>query len=52
MNKFDLKPGESLIVVEKHVSVFSKEDGMYRYYCLNGNYIGSFAKEQIQTDPD
>lgn len=52
MNKFDLKPGESLIVVEKHVSVFSKKDHMYRYYCLNGNYIGSFAKEQIRSDPD
>ena len=30
MNKFDLKPGESLIVLERHVSVFSKKDEMYR----------------------
>ncbi len=52
MNKFDLKPGESLIVVERHVSVFSKKDEMYRYYCLNGNYIGSFTKEQIWSNPD
>ena len=52
MNKFDLKPGESLIVLERHVSVFSKKDEMYRYYCLNGNYIGSFTKEQIRSNPD
>ena len=52
MNKFDLKPGESLIVLERHVSVFSKKDEMYRYYCLNGNYIGSFTKEQIWSNPD
>ena len=52
MNKFDLKPGESLIVLERYVSVFSKKDEMCRYYCLNGNYIGSFTKEQICSNPD
>lgn len=52
MNKFDLKPGESFIVLGRYVSVFSKKDDMYRYYCLNGNYIGSFTKEQIWVNPD
>lgn len=52
MNKFDLKPGETLRVGERYVFVHSKTEKMYRYYGLNGNYIGSFSEEQIQSNPD
>ena len=52
MNKFDLKPGETLRVGERYVFVYSKTEKMYRYYGLNGNYIGSFSEEQIQSNPD
>lgn len=47
-NEFDLKPVECLTVKENYVSVYSRANKEYRYYCLNGKHITTFTEEQFK----
>lgn len=48
----NLKPGDILRVAQKHVTVYSESQKKYRYFSLNGKYMGSVDETQMRINPD